>query len=160
MNDETTNSAGENFARELARCRCLHLPADLEGMFPGIQNETPADRPEIPANIIRNWYETAGLLEDERSRSDGLLRNILPDAVTHELRKEKSPPPVHYDSATVVFTDFVGFSRTAGDMKPMHLVQELDRYFSAYDAITEKYGLEKLKTIGDSYMYAAEEVIR
>ena len=94
------------------------------------------------------------LLELERGRSDALLRNILPDSLALALREEKNPPPIHYDSATVVFTDFVGFSRTAGDMTPVHLVEELDRCFSVYDSIMEKYGLEKLKTIGDSYMFA------
>ncbi|MDH5656102.1 MAG: adenylate/guanylate cyclase domain-containing protein [Spirochaetia bacterium] len=94
------------------------------------------------------------LAQEARARSDKLLRNILPDALADELRDDKTPFPVHYDSATVVFTDFVGFSRTAGNLSASELVETLDRYFSACDTIIDKYGLEKLKTIGDSYMFA------
>ena len=89
-----------------------------------------------------------------QARSDKLLRNILPESLALELREDRPPKPLRYDSATVVFTDFVGFSRTAGGMTAEELVLELDRHFSAFDTIIDKYGLEKLKTIGDAYMFA------
>ncbi|MDH5657440.1 MAG: hypothetical protein OEZ34_16120, partial [Spirochaetia bacterium] len=94
------------------------------------------------------------LAQNALERSDKLLRNILPESIAETLKEEEAPAPIHYDSATVVFTDFVGFSRTAGDMVPVELVHKLDRCFKAYDFILDRYGLEKLKTIGDSYMFA------
>lgn len=94
------------------------------------------------------------LAQEARARSDELLRNILPERLAEELRENNRPSPVHYDSATIVFTDFVGFSRTAGSLSAGELVEKLDHLFSAFDTIIEKYNLEKLKTIGDSYMFA------
>jgi class 3 adenylate cyclase len=61
---------------------------------------------------------------------------------------------VYYDSVTVLFTDFTGFTRVASHMSPAALLRELDFHFSAFDEIVERHGLEKLKTIGDAYMCA------
>ena len=90
-----------------------------------------------------------------RARSDRLLRNIIPDSLADRLRVDDTPPPpVHYASATIVFTDFVGFTLSASEMEPVELVRRLDEHFRAFDAIIERYELEKLKTIGDGYMFA------
>ncbi len=97
------------------------------------------------------YYELA---MEERNRSEVLLRNILPVSVADELRRNGRTTPVHYDSATVVFTDFVGFTSQAAVMSPIHLVDHLDRHFRAFDQIIAAHGLEKLKTIGDAYMFA------
>ncbi|MBI3394984.1 MAG: hypothetical protein HY042_04040 [Spirochaetia bacterium] len=94
------------------------------------------------------------LAEEEMRKSDKLLRNILPDEIAEELKGKGSVVPVSYDSATIMFTDFKGFTRIAETMSPSDLVRELDGCFSAFDAITDRYNLEKLKTIGDSYMCA------
>ena len=110
----------------------------------------------LEVTVTSSWFKYYyDLVLDARERSDRLLRNILPAAIADQLKTdEKTPAPLHYDSATIVFTDFVGFSRAAGDIEPTELVRKLDLYFKAYDDIIEKYGLEKLKTIGDSYMFA------
>jgi adenylate cyclase len=95
------------------------------------------------------------LIEDERQKSDQLLRNILPDEVAQELKTHGYATPRHYESATVVFTDFVNFTRLSAQLTPELLLTELDECFLAFDEICETFGLEKIKTIGDAYMCAA-----
>lgn len=93
-------------------------------------------------------------LEKARSQSENLLLNILPKPIADELKKTGSVEPVEHDSVTVVFTDFVGFTASSEARNPAELLRDLDDCFSAFDAIIGKYGLEKLKTIGDAYMFA------
>jgi len=90
--------------------------------------------------------------ERERDRADTLLRNVLPEPIATELKREGRARPVHWPSATVMFTDFSGFTSAATRMSPEALVHELERHFSTFDAIMDEHGVEKLKTIGDSYM--------
>ncbi|HNA80601.1 MAG TPA: adenylate/guanylate cyclase domain-containing protein, partial [Turneriella sp.] len=91
----------------------------------------------------------------QRDLADKLLLNIMPQSVAHELKAKGRYEPRHYDSVTVLFTDFVGFTRLAATMKPTELLSSLDDCFREFDRIVQKHGLEKLKTIGDSYMCAA-----
>ena len=90
----------------------------------------------------------------ERQKSDSLLLNILPDEVAQELRTHGYATPRFYDAATVVFTDFLNFTRLSEKLSPEQLIGELDECFLAFDEICDKYGLEKIKTIGDAYMCA------
>jgi adenylate cyclase len=90
----------------------------------------------------------------ERARSEALLLNVLPASVAEELKLDGRVRPRHYDSATILFTDFVGFTSVAERMAPEELVAELDTCFRAFDAIARRHGLEKIKTIGDAYMAA------
>lgn len=92
------------------------------------------------------------LIENERQCSDQLLLNILPKEIAEELKTTAKVKPVHYPSATVLFTDFHNFTKFSEDLAPETLVEELDTCFSYFDCVADKYGLEKLKTIGDSYM--------
>ncbi|MCP5511408.1 MAG: hypothetical protein H7A24_05980 [Leptospiraceae bacterium] len=92
--------------------------------------------------------------EKEREKSEKLLLNILPKDVALELKEKGFTSPVHHPSVSVMFTDFKGFTKIAESMKPSELISELDRCFSYYDSVIERYHLEKLKTIGDSYMCA------
>ena len=94
-------------------------------------------------------------LADEKQKSEQLLLNILPSDVADELKRSGHVEPVYYDAASVLFTDFTGFTHVAGRMTPAELIAELDFYFSAFDRIMDRHGLEKLKTIGDAYMAAA-----
>ena len=91
---------------------------------------------------------------DERLKSERLLLNILPESIADELKKYDSVKPRHYGSATVLFTDFVGFTKIAENMTPERLLFELDLCFKNFDRIMKKYGIEKIKTIGDAYMAA------
>jgi len=93
-------------------------------------------------------------LEKARAESDKLLLNILPEPIADELKKNGAVEPVEHDSVTVVFTDFVGFTASSEFRDPADLLRDLDDCFSAFDSIIEKHGLEKLKTIGDAYMFA------
>lgn len=94
------------------------------------------------------------LLEDEKRKSDQLLLNILPQEIATELKRFGKVKPVYYESASVLFTDFKDFTSLSETMTPEELVTELDDCFSYFDRVVEKYNLEKLKTIGDSYMCA------
>lgn len=93
-------------------------------------------------------------LEVAHAESEKLLLNILPAQVSHELKSRGHTIPREYSSATVLFTDFVGFTRIAERLTAVELVRELDQCFSYFDNVAHKYGLEKLKTIGDAYMAA------
>jgi class 3 adenylate cyclase len=94
-------------------------------------------------------------LELEQSKSENLLLNILPREIVQQLKETGSAPaPRKYESVSVLFTDFQGFTKVAEKMSPESLVQELDNCFTYFDSIVQKYKLEKLKTIGDSYMCA------
>lgn len=93
-------------------------------------------------------------IAEERHKSDRLLRNVLPEEIAQELKTKGYATPRYYDSVTVVFTDFVNFTRLSANLAPEALVDELDECFLAFDEICEKHGLEKIKTIGDAYMCA------
>jgi class 3 adenylate cyclase len=93
-------------------------------------------------------------LESEKRRSDDLLLDILPAKIAEELKARNEVEPRHYGSATIMFTDFKGFTRFAEAAEPRTLVNDLNQYFSAFDDIIERHNLEKLKTIGDAYMCA------
>lgn len=94
------------------------------------------------------------IIEEERKRSEELLLNILPATIADELKKNGSAEARRYESATVLFTDFIGFSHISKKLSAEKLVNDLDYAFKHFDQIIGKYGLEKIKTIGDSYMCA------
>jgi adenylate cyclase len=99
-------------------------------------------------------------VDKARQVSERLLRNILPETVAKELQEKDSVDPMYFEDVTIVFTDFVGFTRATEQLPAEDLVAVLNDYFSGMDHITERYGLEKLKTIGDSYMYAGGLPVR
>lgn len=94
------------------------------------------------------------IIEQERERSEELLLNILPKIVADELKLNGAANAKRFNEATVLFTDFKNFTNISKKMTPEDLVKDLDYCFKGFDAIIEKYGLEKIKTIGDSYMCA------
>jgi adenylate cyclase len=100
-------------------------------------------------STIRRLYSE---LDAEKEKTERLLRNVLPTQVAQELKEKGQVEPVQFESATVMFCDFIGFTRVAASMAPRDLLQELDICFTQFDIIIAVYGLEKLKTIGDSYM--------
>jgi class 3 adenylate cyclase len=93
-------------------------------------------------------------LEEEKQKSDDLLLNILPAQTAEELKSNGSAKAQRFESATVMFSDFVGFTNIAEQLPPEELVKEIDYCFRAFDEIMEIYGIEKIKTIGDAYMCA------
>ena len=91
-------------------------------------------------------------LEEERRRAEGLLLNILPGEVARELGVKGLVSPKYFEDVSVMFTDFVGFTTSAEKLAAEDLVTLLNEYFTVFDEITRRHGLEKMKTVGDSYM--------
>ncbi|MBT8218917.1 MAG: tetratricopeptide repeat protein [Bacteroidia bacterium] len=94
------------------------------------------------------------VIEKEKEKSDELLLNILPQETADELKTNGIATPRNYDKVSVLFTDFVNFTKVAEHLSPDELIEELNSCFVAFDKIIGKYNLEKIKTIGDSYMCA------
>lgn len=94
-------------------------------------------------------------VELEKKHSEALLLNILPVQIANELKKYGKTKARHYEQATVLFTDFVGFTSISEKLTSVELVKMIDYCFRTFDEITSRYGLEKIKTIGDSYMCAS-----
>ncbi len=88
-------------------------------------------------------------------RSDKLLYNVLPVSIAKRLKNKEHPISDYFTQASIVFIDIVNFTEMAKDEDPRKLVEALNAIFTSYDTIANKYGLEKIKTIGDSYMAAA-----
>lgn len=106
---------------------------------------------------LRSYYrkvKTNRLLDRQKEEIERLVLNILPEEVATELRTEGTATPRHYNNVSVLFTDFKGFTKIAGNLTPDELVAELNEFFVAFDEIAERNNLEKIKTIGDAYMCA------
>jgi len=97
---------------------------------------------------------TNSIIEEERNRSDNLLLNILPEETANELKLNGKVQTKRFESVTVLFTDFIEFTKKAEKSGPEQLIRSIDFYFQKFDTITTNFGLEKIKTIGDSYMCA------
>jgi class 3 adenylate cyclase len=94
-------------------------------------------------------------LRNEKEETERLLYNILPVEIAKELKENGTILPRRYEEITILFTDFRGFTNTVAAMPANRLVAELNDIFKDIDDIIDKYGIEKIKTIGDSYMVAA-----
>lgn len=91
-------------------------------------------------------------LQIEKSKSDDLLLNILPLETANELKLQGFSKPKQFDQVTVLFTDFKNFTSISEKLSAHELVEEINFCYSNFDRIITKYGIEKIKTIGDSYM--------
>lgn len=98
--------------------------------------------------------KTKLIIEKEKNRSDELLLNILPRETANELKLSGKVKAKKFESVTVLFLDFKSFTQYAEKLSPEVLVEQVDYYFSGFDQIMERFGLEKIKTIGDAYMCA------
>lgn len=105
-------------------------------------------------NRYRYVKKTNRIIEEEKNRSENLLLNILPEETAAELKRNGKVSAKKFDFVTVLFTDFKGFTYLSQHLSPEDLVKSVDYYFSRFDAIMEKYNLEKIKTVGDAYMCA------
>ncbi|MFC1734256.1 adenylate/guanylate cyclase domain-containing protein, partial [candidate division KSB1 bacterium] len=97
---------------------------------------------------------TNRILDRQKAEIESLLLNILPQEVATELQTSGKATPRYYESVSVLFTDFKGFTTLAEKLTPNELVDELSDFFIAFDNIIGKHNLEKIKTIGDAYMCA------
>ncbi|WP_299453626.1 adenylate/guanylate cyclase domain-containing protein [uncultured Microscilla sp.] len=107
----------------------------------------PIDKTELLARV-----RSAIQLSHAYKQSEELLLNILPKEIAEELKAKGRVAPKPYELATVLFTDFKGFTSVASRMKPIDLLKELNACFDAFDEIIEKHEMERIKTIGDAYM--------
>ena len=98
------------------------------------------------------WYYQT--IKKEKRRSEKLLLNILPFETAEELKQNGKVAAKKFDKVTVLFTDFKEFAKLAEYLEPEQLVKSIDFYFKEFDAIITRHELEKIKTIGDSYMCA------
>src|SRR5262245_7114145 len=112
-----------------------------------------ADRRRAAQTVARTLEnEYLGKIENEKRHSENLLRNILPAEVVTRLRNGESNIADHFDDATVIFADVVGFGKITARMKAYEIVACLNELFSEFDKLAEDVGIEKIKTIGDNYM--------
>lgn len=96
------------------------------------------------------------IIEQEKLRNEELLLNILPKNIAEELKTSGKAKARRFDQVTVLFSDFVNFTKIAEQLTPEELVEELDKCFKAFDHIIKQYpDIEKIKTIGDAYMCAS-----
>jgi adenylate cyclase len=94
-------------------------------------------------------------LRSERERSESLLLNVLPSEVATELKERGVYKARRYDEASVLFADLVGFTPMAASVEPEDTVAQLNEVFTQFDAIADRHGVEKIRTIGDAYVAVA-----
>lgn len=99
-------------------------------------------------------FDAQSKLKVEQERSERLLLNILPQPIAERLKQEERTIADSFREVTVLFADIVGFTKLSEQIPPTQLVELLNQTFSIFDRLAEKYGLEKIKTIGDAYMVA------
>jgi len=91
----------------------------------------------------------------QRRKSEKLLLNVLPAKIAKRLKAKEHPIADHFDGASIIFIDIVGFTSLSSDADPKRIVSVLNDIFTIFDKLADKYGLEKIKTIGDAYMAVA-----
>jgi len=101
--------------------------------------------------IINNRTED---LIIEKEKTDNLLANVLPRNTASEIIEKGKATKIKYNFVTVLFSDIQGFTKIAEETNPEILIDELDKFFFYFDSVVEKFGIEKIKTIGDAYMCA------
>lgn len=152
--------------------------AALVGVSAAVDSAIAASAPDVPQGVVIAFFALNLLgvggtayalmqyfvrardrahraLELEQEKSERLLLNVLPASVAERLKEREGVIADHFDEATVLFADLVGFTPLAERMPAERLVALLDRIFAGWDALAAERGAEKIKTIGDAYMVAA-----
>ena len=111
----------------------------------------------ISACLEKKWLrdqeqDALRRLKAEQEKSEQLLLNILPKPIADRLKEGQTTIADHFREVTVLFADIVGFTSFSDQLSPVKVVRLLNKIFSLFDRITEKHGLEKIKTVGDTYM--------
>ena len=126
-----------------------------------LQDQIKIDKLEIGKKRIEITFFFVGIaalllviifIARERKRSESLLLNILPEKIAERLKRKEHPIADYFDHASILFIDMAGFTLFSDGRDPKEIVNMLNTVFTRFDAIAEKYGLEKIKTIGDCYM--------
>ena len=120
---------------------------NVVGMFAGYHMEL----------YIRRDFLQRRQIEDKEAQLSRVLKNVLPESITERLLRNPGGASIaeRFSTVTIVFTDIVKFTEHSARVAPEELVAMLNEIFSAFDALVEKHGLEKIKTIGDAYMAVA-----
>ncbi|MCF8371194.1 MAG: tetratricopeptide repeat protein [Bacteroidales bacterium] len=111
----------------------------------------------LAGGLYSRWRyvrKSRDIISKEKDRSENLLLNILPAEIAEELKQNGRAEARDFDMVTIIFTDFKGFTEQSAKLSAADLVNEINHCFEAFDGIMEKYGIEKIKTIGDAYMAA------
>ncbi|MBV6427514.1 MAG: hypothetical protein KIPDCIKN_02034 [Haliscomenobacter sp.] len=136
--------------KETTQAKMLHMQQEANKVL----EEKVQERTLQLAQANEELSSTLVVIEQERQKSDQLLLNILPEETAAELKEKGQAKPKHYDRVSVLFTDFRDFTRLVEQMTPQQVIEELSYCFTAFDDICDRHRLEKIKTIGDSYMAA------
>lgn len=104
------------------------------------------------SNLEAKMKQRTAELQIEKSKSDALLENILPSYVISDLKEKGVSEPRHFENISIMFTDFVGFTKIAGDLSASALISDLNKIFTKFDEIVAAHDSERIKTIGDAYM--------
>jgi class 3 adenylate cyclase len=130
----------------------LHQTIELKNQHENLRLEK--EQIILQQNILleKKVDERTKELQIEKSKSDDLLLNILPLETANELKAQGFAKPKQFDQVTVLFTDFKNFTSISEKLSAHELVEEINFCYSNFDRIITKYGIEKIKTIGDSYM--------
>jgi class 3 adenylate cyclase len=144
---DAANRVGEGDLTQSVKNRSKDEIGELGTAFNKMVNDLSSARKQVEQSTLE--------LTNEKQKSDELLLNILPTETAEELKTTGMAQAKKYESVTVIFTDFVDFTAKSEKMDAHRLVDELHHCFSGFDNIIKKYNIEKIKTIGDSYMCAA-----
>lgn len=111
----------------------------------------------VSGGLYSRWSyikKSKAILQKEKDRSENLLLNILPEEIAEELKEKGEAEARDFDLVSILFTDFKGFTQKSEHLTAKELIEEINECFIAFDHICGKYGIEKIKTIGDAYMAA------
>ena len=117
-----------------------NLGSSINGMLGGLEEAHEREQ------------EYLAEIESEREKSDSLLLNVLPEEIAQRLKQGENTIAASFQGVSVLFADVVDFTRLSAAIAPEQVIGLLNEVFSAFDRLTEKHGLEKIKTIGDAYM--------
>ncbi|OUX76868.1 MAG: hypothetical protein CBC19_08530 [Oceanospirillales bacterium TMED59] len=104
---------------------------------------------------VKSREELYQALLNEKQALDQFMVNMLPASIAEELKRDGKVEPKYIDEASIMFCDFVGFTKLTETMSPQNLIDLLHQCFCKFDSIVAKHGVEKIKTIGDAYMCVA-----
>lgn len=154
----------EESSRQIAEMKTKYETEKKEQQITLLSKDKELQDAQLNRQKIIIWSVAGGLfvvlvlsafIFRERKKSEKLLLNILPAEIARELKQSGKATAKHYESVTVMFTDFKGFTGIAEKLSAEELVSELDFLFRKFDEIISKYSIEKIKTIGDAYMCAS-----
>lgn len=145
--------AGESLNREIEEQNFYSLSVKRSDELGEVMGAFREMLQRVRAEIMSRT-ESEQALREEQEKSDQLLLNILPGSIADRLKESEKAIADGFSNVTVLFADIVGFTEISSNASPVELVELLNQIFSIFDQLSQQYGLEKIKTIGDGYMVA------